>query len=96
MNHNKIVDLVHICFINILLTQFLTDGLINIILFKVGHLCICLGTLGNRVRDDRWYLWVREGFQCLGNNIWLKYTAVGFPKIPLHILHHHGKLFQGS
>ena len=41
--YNKIVDLVHVCFVHILLTQFLMDGLINIILLEVGHLYVHYG-----------------------------------------------------
>ena len=33
VNHNKILDLVHVSFIHILITQFLTDILVNTLLF---------------------------------------------------------------
>ena len=46
MNHKNIVDLVHVGFIQSLLPQFLTDGLVNVLLFGVDHLCILFGTLG--------------------------------------------------
>ena len=54
---------------HILLTQFLMDILVNIVLFEVGHFPVHLGTLGAGVRDDCWHLWVEEGFQCLGHYV---------------------------
>ena len=61
----------HVSFIHILLPQFLTDILINILLFELGHICIRLGTLSSRVRGGFWLLWVGEGFQCLSHYGWL-------------------------
>ena len=52
LNYNKVVDLVHVCFVDILLPQFLTDGLINTLIFEVGHLHARFGMLGARGRDD--------------------------------------------
>ena len=53
----NIIYLVHVSFIDILLYQFLTDGLINILIFEPGHLCVRLGTLGARTRNNCWHLW---------------------------------------
>ena len=58
MTYNKVVDLVHVCFVDILLPQFLTDSLFNSLLSKVGRLHVRFGTLNTRVRDDCWHLWV--------------------------------------
>ena len=51
MTQNKIVDLVHVSFIQILLPQFLMYSLINMNFFGVGHFYVYLGTIGARVRD---------------------------------------------
>ena len=58
----------------------------------IGHLCFHLGTLDARGRDDFWHLWVGEGFQCLGHYGWLTYISVGYPKMPLQILHCPGEI----
>ena len=42
----------HVSFINILLSQFLMDDIVNDLIYKVCHLCLHLGTLDTRVRDD--------------------------------------------
>ena len=86
----------HVSFICILLPRFLTDSLVNIIIFKVGHLFVRLGTLGACVRDYFWHLWVGESCRCLGNNGWLTFIAVGYPKIPLQLLNHPAELVRGS
>ena len=50
--HNKMLDLVHVGFIHIYFPQFLTDELFDVLLFEVVHLCVSLGKLNTRVRDD--------------------------------------------
>ena len=81
--HNKIVDLVPVSFIHILLPQFLTDGLVNVLLFEVGNFCVYLGTHNARVGGDCWHLWVGEGCQYLGHDGWLTATSVFYPNITL-------------
>ena len=81
---------------NILLPQFLTDSLVNIILLKVCHFSIFLGTLSTCVRDDCWHISVRESCRCLGHYGCLTAIVKGFPKTPFQILHPPGKLVQGS
>ena len=87
MIYNKIVDIVHVCFLHILLPQFLTDGLVNIIIFEVGRVYFRFGTLDARVRDGFWHLWIGEGSRCLGHDGLLTGITVGFPKVMLQILH---------
>ena len=94
MTHNNILDIVHFSIIHIFLPQFLTDSLINIIIFELGRICVHLGTLDTRFRDYCWYLWVGEGFRCLVHDGWLKVIAVVRPNIPLQILHFPGKLVR--
>ena len=96
MTHNKIVDIVHVGFIHILIPQFLTDGLVNVIILEVGHLCIRLGMIDTCVRDDCWHLWFGEGLRCLGHDSWLTAIAVGRPKIILQLLHSLLVLVRGS
>ena len=86
----------HVYFVDILLTQFLTYSFVNSLLFEVGHFHVRLGTLKAHVRNDYWHLWVGGGFWCLGHDIWFKTLAIGLPKVPLLILYHPGKLFRGS
>ena len=86
----------HVSFIHILLPQFLTDSLVNILLFEVGYFCVHLGKLGAHVRDYCCNLWVGEGCWCLGNYGWLADIDVGIPNIPPHLLHCNGKIVQGS
>ena len=62
-------------------------SLFNILLFEVCHICVCIGTLDARVRNDSWHIWVREGCRCLGHDGWLIDIAVDRPKIPLQLLH---------
>ena len=83
-------------FIDILLSQFLTDSFINIILFEVGNFSVRLGTPVDCVRDDCCHLWFGEGWWCLGHYGWLKYITVCWPNIPLQILYCAGNFFQGS
>ena len=52
MTYNKVVGIVYVYFVDILLPQFLTDSLINIILFEVGHIHVIFETLDARIRDD--------------------------------------------
>ena len=96
LNQNNIVDLVHVNFIDICLSWFLTDGLINAIIFEVGYLCVSNGMLDACVWGDCWHLQVGEIHQCLGNDVWLSSIAVGCTKVTLQFLHITGKLFQGS
>ena len=88
LTQNNILDLVHVSFIHTLIPQFLIDGLVNILIFEEGNLCIHLGILDDRVRDDFWHLWVGGGFQCLSYDVWLEYIYVGCPKLPIQLLHH--------
>ena len=85
----------HVSFIRILLPKFLTDILVNIILFGVGRLCARIGALDNSGRDDCWHIWVGEGYQCLVHYGWLPDISVGRPNMPLQLLHNPGELFQG-
>ena len=78
------------------MSQFMMDSLSNTLLFVVSHLHVHFGTLNAWVRGDFWHLWVREGSQCLGHDGRLTAINVGLPKLRLHILHHTGKLVQGS
>ena len=94
--YNKVVDILHVCFVYILIPQFLTDSPVNSLLFEVGNLHVRFGTLGARGRDDFWNIWVGEGSQCIGHDGWLTAIAVGFPKVMLRLLHLPGKLAQGS
>ena len=50
------VYLVHLCFVDILIPQFMTDNLINNILIKVGHLHVYFGMIEDHVKDDCWYI----------------------------------------
>ena len=95
MTYNNIIVLLHLSFIYILLPQFLTHSLTIIILFKVYHFYIHIGTLGDCAGNDCWHLWVGEGFQCLGHDGWFIDIAVGYPNIPLQFLHSPGKLVRG-
>ena len=61
MAYRNIVDIVHVSFIHIILPHFLTDSLVNIIIFEVCHLSAHLGTLVGCVRDDCWHIWVSKG-----------------------------------
>ena len=45
LTHNNIVDIVHVSFIHILLPQFLMDIIVNIVLFELGHISVCIGVL---------------------------------------------------
>ena len=86
----------HVCFVEILLPQFLTNILANTLLFEVGHLHVRFGTLDTRIRDNFWHLCVGEGSWCLGHDGWLTVISVGCPKVPLQLLHCPGKPVQGS
>ena len=55
-------------FVDILIPQFLTDSLVNSIIFKVGHLHVRFWTLHDCVRGDCWHLWIGEGLQYLGHD----------------------------
>ena len=95
ISKDGIVDIVHVSFIKIILLQFLVDGLYSFLFFKLGHICVRLGTLDTRVKDDCWNIWVGDGFRCLGHDVWLTYITIGCPKISINILHFTGKLVQG-
>ena len=82
----------HICFVDILLPYFLMDGLVNNLIFEVGHLHIHFGMFGARVRYDCWNIWVGEGSRCLGHDDWFTAIAVGCPKVMLQLLHSNDKL----
>ena len=43
-------------FVDILLPHFLTDSLVNSLIFKVGHLHVCFWKLNDRFRDDCWHI----------------------------------------
>ena len=95
---NKVVDIVNVCFVEIFLPQFLTNSLINTLIFEVGHLHDHFGMLDAGVTDDCWdfWIWVGEGGQGIGHDGWLTALYVGLPKVPLQILHRTGKLVRGS
>ena len=67
----------HVHLIDILIHQFLMDGLVNTICFEVGHLYVYFGTLNACVRDDCWHIWIGEGRRCLGHDGWLTDITVG-------------------
>ena len=46
----------------------MTDGLIDVLIFKVGHFYVSFGMLDASVRDDGGNLRVGEGCQCLGHD----------------------------
>ena len=95
MNHKNIVDNVHVGFINIFLPQFLTDGIIDVLLFEVGHIYVSLGMIDTRVWDDYWHIGFREGLRCLDHDVWLAAIAVGRTKVPLQFIHCTGELVRG-
>ena len=68
LTYNKFVDIVHVCFVDILLPQFLMDILIDTLLFEVVHLCVCVGILKSYVRDDYWHLWFGGGIWGLSHD----------------------------
>ena len=86
MNHNKIVDIVHVVFIHIFIPSFLTDGLINIIILEVGSFYNNRGTLNTSVCDDGCKFCVGECLRYLGHYGFLTAVSIGFPKIPLQLL----------
>ena len=65
LTQNKIVHILNIIFIHIFIPHFLKNGLVNVLLFEEGRICVRLGTLNTRSRDDCWHLWVRSGCWCL-------------------------------
>ena len=86
----------NVSFIHILLPQFLTDSLINILLFELGHICIHLGALSACFSDDFWHPWVGEAFRCIGHYGWLTDISVGHPNILRQLIRIPGKLVRGS
>ena len=95
MTHNNIVDILHVGFIHIFLPQFLTDGLVNVLLLQVGHLCVSLGKLNTHARDHCWHPRVGEGIRCLGRDGWLADINVGCSNALLQLLHRPVELVQG-
>ena len=87
MTHKKIVDSVNIGFIHIFIPHFLTDGLVNVLLFEVGYLCVSLGMIYARVWYDFWYIRFGEGIWCLDHDGCLAAIAVDHTKVPLQLLH---------
>ena len=85
----------HVSFIHIFLCHFLVDVLVDVLILKIGHLCVSLGTIDSHIWDDFWHLRVQEGCWCLGHDGWIEAIYVGRDKIPLHLLHHLEKLVQG-
>ena len=92
LTYNKIVDLVYVSFIHIFLPNDITDGLINALLFEVGHICVSPGTLDSRAWDYFFHLCVGGGLRCLFRGGYMSYIAVGCAKLLLQILHRPGKL----
>ena len=86
----------HVCFLYFLPPHFLTDSLVNTLIFEVVDLNVFFGILDGRVRDDCWHLWVRDGFWCICHDGSLTTIPVGCPKAALQLLHYPEKLFQGS
>ena len=82
----------HVGFMQIFLPQFLIDGLVDVLVFEVGHICVPIGTIDACVRDDFWHIWVKEGLWCIGHDIWLTAIAVGHPNILFRIIHCPGEL----
>ena len=95
-DHNKIVDITCVGFIQTFLPQFLMDGLTDVLLFKVGHIFNSLGMIDTRVWDYCWHLQVGEVLRCLGHDGWLSDINAGNDKVLLQFLHCPGKLSQGS
>ena len=60
-SHNNIVNFVHDGFIHIFIPQFMTDGLVDVLIFKVGCFYVSFGMLDASVRDNVGNLRVREG-----------------------------------
>ena len=51
-----VIDIVHVRFVHILISQFLTDILVNLIIFEVCNLSVHLGMLSAHVSCDGWHL----------------------------------------
>ena len=92
MNHNKIVDLVHVGFLRIFITDFLKDGLIDVLLSEVGNFYVSLGTIDAHICDNGWHLRDEQGLQCLGHDGCLAAIVVGRANVPIQLLHHPGEL----
>ena len=95
MNHKKIVDHVHVGFIHIFIPQFLTDGIIDVIIFEIGHLYVSLGMLDTRVWDYCWHIGVGGGLRCLDHDGWLAAIAVGCTKVLIQFINCTGELVRG-
>ena len=85
----------HVGLILIYIPQFLTDGLVNIIILDVGHFGVNLGMLGSSVCHKIRNLRVGEGRRCFGNDHRLAAIAVRCAEIPFRFLHCPVKLLQG-
>ena len=68
MTYNKVVNLVHFCFVDILLPQFLADSLINTLNLNVGHLQVRFGLINALVRYYCWHILVGEVIKCIGHD----------------------------
>ena len=92
MTHKKIVDNVNVGFIHIFFPQFLTDGIVGVLLFEVCYIYVSLGMLDMRVWDYLWHIGVREGLGCLDHDRCLSAIDVGCTKVPLQFLHCTGEI----
>ena len=70
-------------------------GLVGILLFEVGRLCVSLGALYARVWDDCWNLRVVEGLRCLGRDGFLEAFPVVCTKVTLQLLRRPVEILQG-
>ena len=74
---------------------FLADGIVDVLLFEVRHLCINLGILDAGVRGNGWHLRVGEGLRCLIHDGFLEAINKSLSKVKLQFLHIPGENFQG-
>ena len=73
----------------------MTDGLIDVLIFKVGHFYVSFGMLGASVHDDGENLRVREGCQCLGHDRLLETITVRCFNIPFYLFHRPVEIVRG-
>ena len=92
MNHNYIVYFVHVGFVHIFITQFLTDGLISVLLFKLGHFYVSFGTLSARFCHDGCHLLDGGGLRCFGHDGWMTAIYVLCTHILFQFLHYTDKI----
>ena len=64
MMENNAVVLVHVGFIHIFLSQYLTGGLIYVLLLELGYFYINIVALNSSVNDDGWDLRVKKSSFC--------------------------------